>query len=138
MPPVSQTAHPSAAWPRSQRGILLEPSAGGYCPFSVQPLNSHWATGLHVGCASRAPQAGCAVSGGLLKDTSPEQFVATVRMVRSGDALLTPSITRRLIERLLRTSQFISHAGRLRRRRGQVFGSGPGSPPRTRSSSRLR
>ena len=60
-------------------------------------------------CVYAALAAGA--SGSLLKDTSPEQLVATVRMVRSGDALLTPSITRRLIERLLRTSQFISHAG---------------------------
>jgi len=38
-------------------------------------------------------------SGFLLKDVSPEQLVAAVRMVRSGDALLAPSITRRLVER---------------------------------------
>jgi DNA-binding NarL/FixJ family response regulator len=38
-------------------------------------------------------------SGFLLKDTSPEQLVAAVRMVRAGDALLAPSITRRLVER---------------------------------------
>ena len=52
-------------------------------------------------------------SGFLLKDTSPEQLVAAVRMVRSGDALLAPSITRRLIERFAphQPDQFISHAG---------------------------
>jgi DNA-binding NarL/FixJ family response regulator len=38
-------------------------------------------------------------SGFLLKDVSPEQLVAAVRLVRSGDALLAPSITRRLVER---------------------------------------
>jgi DNA-binding NarL/FixJ family response regulator len=38
-------------------------------------------------------------SGFLLKDVSPEQLVSAVRMVRAGDALLAPSITRRLIER---------------------------------------
>jgi DNA-binding NarL/FixJ family response regulator len=38
-------------------------------------------------------------SGFLLKDISPEHLVAAVRLVRSGDALLAPSITRRLIER---------------------------------------
>src|SRR5262249_49479219 len=37
-------------------------------------------------------------SGFLLKDVSPEQLVAAVRLVRSGDALLAPSITRRLIK----------------------------------------
>jgi DNA-binding NarL/FixJ family response regulator len=52
-------------------------------------------------------------SGFLLKDTSPEQLVAAVRTVRSGDALLAPSITRRLIERFAphQPGQFISHAG---------------------------
>ncbi|MEV8516810.1 response regulator transcription factor [Dactylosporangium sp. NPDC051484] len=38
-------------------------------------------------------------SGFLLKDVSPEQLVAAVRLVRAGDALLAPAITRRLIER---------------------------------------
>jgi DNA-binding NarL/FixJ family response regulator len=38
-------------------------------------------------------------SGFLLKDVSPEQLVTAVRTVRSGDALLAPSITRRLVER---------------------------------------
>ncbi|HCT81070.1 MAG TPA: DNA-binding response regulator [Micromonosporaceae bacterium] len=38
-------------------------------------------------------------SGFLLKDVTPEQLVAAVRMVRSGDALLAPAITRRLVER---------------------------------------
>ncbi|GAA4615357.1 response regulator transcription factor [Actinoallomurus liliacearum] len=41
-------------------------------------------------------------SGFLLKDVSPEHLVAAVRLVRSGDALLAPSITRRLIERFAR------------------------------------
>src|SRR5215831_13537728 len=52
-------------------------------------------------------------SGFLLKDTSPEQLVAAVRTVRSGDALLAPSITRRLIERFAphQPGQFVSHAG---------------------------
>ena len=38
-------------------------------------------------------------SGFLLKDVTPEHLVAAVRMVRSGDALLAPAITRRLVER---------------------------------------
>ncbi|MEU7658438.1 response regulator [Streptomyces lincolnensis] len=38
-------------------------------------------------------------SGFLLKDVTPEHLVAAVRLVQSGDALLAPSITRRLIER---------------------------------------
>ena len=38
-------------------------------------------------------------SGFLLKDVSPEHLVAAIRLVQSGDALLAPAITRRLIER---------------------------------------
>jgi DNA-binding NarL/FixJ family response regulator len=38
-------------------------------------------------------------SGFLLKDVSPEQLVTAVRTVQGGDALLAPSITRRLVER---------------------------------------
>lgn len=47
-----------------------------------------------------ALQAGA--SGFLLKDVSPEQLVAAVRQVAVGDALLAPSITRRLVERFAR------------------------------------
>ena len=38
-------------------------------------------------------------SGFLLKHVSPEYLVTAIRLVRSGDALLAPSITRRLVER---------------------------------------
>jgi DNA-binding NarL/FixJ family response regulator len=38
-------------------------------------------------------------SGFLLKDVTPEHLVAAVRMIRDGDALLAPAITRRLVER---------------------------------------
>jgi DNA-binding NarL/FixJ family response regulator len=38
-------------------------------------------------------------SGFLLKDVSPEHLVGAVRTVAIGDALLAPSITRRLVER---------------------------------------
>ncbi len=37
-------------------------------------------------------------SGFLLKDTPPDDLVAAIRVVAAGDALLAPSITRRLIE----------------------------------------
>jgi DNA-binding NarL/FixJ family response regulator len=42
-------------------------------------------------------------SGFLLKDVTPEHLVGAVRLVRSGDALLAPSITRRLVERFARS-----------------------------------
>jgi DNA-binding NarL/FixJ family response regulator len=41
-------------------------------------------------------------SGFLLKDLTPEQLVSAVRIVANGDALLAPSITRRLVERFAR------------------------------------
>jgi DNA-binding NarL/FixJ family response regulator len=47
-----------------------------------------------------ALQAGA--SGFLLKDGSPEHLVAAVRTVTVGDALLAPTITRRLVERYAR------------------------------------
>ena len=40
--------------------------------------------------------------GFLLKDVSPEHLVGAVRTVAVGDALLAPSITRRLVERYAR------------------------------------
>ncbi len=41
-------------------------------------------------------------SGFLLKDVTPEHLTAAVRTVRTGDALLAPAITRRLVERFTR------------------------------------
>ena len=43
-------------------------------------------------------------SGFLLKDVTPEHLVAAVQLVRTGDALLAPTITRRLVERFAPTS----------------------------------
>ncbi|HKW07493.1 MAG TPA: response regulator transcription factor [Candidatus Dormibacteraeota bacterium] len=44
-----------------------------------------------------ALQAGAC--GFLLKDVTPDHLIDAVRLVRTGDALLAPSITRRLVER---------------------------------------
>src|SRR5437588_7654771 len=41
-------------------------------------------------------------SGFLLKDVPPEQLVAGIRAVASGDALLAPSVTRRVVEEFVR------------------------------------
>jgi DNA-binding NarL/FixJ family response regulator len=38
-------------------------------------------------------------------DVSPEQLIAAVRLVAAGDALLAPSITRRLVERFARPAR---------------------------------
>ena len=43
-------------------------------------------------------------SGFLLKDVPPEQLVDGIRAVARGDALLAPSITRRLVEEFVRAS----------------------------------
>jgi DNA-binding NarL/FixJ family response regulator len=39
-------------------------------------------------------------SGFLLKEVEPEGFIAAIRTVASGDALLAPSVTRRLLEQM--------------------------------------
>jgi DNA-binding NarL/FixJ family response regulator len=41
-------------------------------------------------------------SGFLLKDTPPEQLVAAIEVIASGDALLSPTITKRVIEEFIR------------------------------------
>jgi DNA-binding NarL/FixJ family response regulator len=50
-----------------------------------------------------ALRAGAA--GFLLKDTPPEQLVAAVRTATNGEALLAPSVTRRLIEEFTQAHQ---------------------------------
>jgi DNA-binding NarL/FixJ family response regulator len=40
-------------------------------------------------------------SGFLLKDTPPDEMLAAIRVVASGEALLAPSVTRRLIEQFV-------------------------------------
>jgi DNA-binding NarL/FixJ family response regulator len=42
-------------------------------------------------------------SGFVLKDDPPEQLIAAVRTVATGDALLSPAITRRVIKEFVRT-----------------------------------
>jgi DNA-binding NarL/FixJ family response regulator len=41
-------------------------------------------------------------SGFLLKDVTPADFVAAIRVVAAGDALIAPAVTRRLLERFAR------------------------------------
>ncbi|MEA5456271.1 response regulator transcription factor [Sinomonas sp. JGH33] len=48
-------------------------------------------------------------SGFLVKDTEPDELVRAVRSVHEGDAMLSPSVTRRLLERLA-AEQRPSHA----------------------------
>jgi DNA-binding NarL/FixJ family response regulator len=41
-------------------------------------------------------------SGFMLKDTPPEQLVSAIHVIASGDALLSPTITKRVIEEFIR------------------------------------
>jgi DNA-binding NarL/FixJ family response regulator len=44
-------------------------------------------------------------SGFVLKDDSPEQLIAAIRTVAEGDALLSPTITKRVIQKFARMSR---------------------------------
>lgn len=51
-------------------------------------------------------------SGFLLKDTPPDELVAAVRVLADGEALLAPSVTRRLIERFVTgTTEYLPTPG---------------------------
>jgi DNA-binding NarL/FixJ family response regulator len=49
-------------------------------------------------------------SGFLLKDRPSEELVAAVRVIAAGDALLAPSVTRRLIEEFARRAPSVTRA----------------------------
>jgi DNA-binding NarL/FixJ family response regulator len=49
-------------------------------------------------------------SGFLLKDRPPEELVAAVRVIAAGEALLAPSVTRRLIEEFARRAPIASRS----------------------------
>ena len=51
-------------------------------------------------------------SGFLLKRTQPEQLIAAIHTVAAGESLLSPSVTRTVIERLARQPQPDPAAGR--------------------------
>jgi len=52
-------------------------------------------------------------SGFLLKRTRPEQLIAAVHLIAAGDSLLSPSVTRRVIDRMAQqpTPELTAHAG---------------------------
>jgi DNA-binding NarL/FixJ family response regulator len=52
-------------------------------------------------------------SGFLLKDTPPDDFVAAVRVIASGEALLAPTVTRRLIAEFARRPTHAAAQARL-------------------------
>ncbi|MEV5893817.1 response regulator transcription factor [Nonomuraea fuscirosea] len=75
------------------RRILADDAAGGIrvLILTTYDLDHYVYTALTAGA-----------SGFLLKDVTPEHLVAAVTLVRTGDALLAPTITRRLVERFAR------------------------------------
>jgi DNA-binding NarL/FixJ family response regulator len=75
--------------------------AGGAAPSAVGELDAPRVIILTTFDLDRYVYAALSAgaSGFLLKDVTPEQLVAAVRLVRAGDALLAPTITRRLVER---------------------------------------
>jgi DNA-binding NarL/FixJ family response regulator len=72
-------------------------------------------------------------SGFLLKDVTPEHLVAAVQLVRTGDALLAPSITRRLVERFATAPVTAgpAHSGPVASGQGTSW---PGAPGRGRAA----
>jgi DNA-binding NarL/FixJ family response regulator len=74
------------------RRVLAEPTlhATSILILTTFDLDEYVYTALRAGA-----------SGFLLKDAPPEQLIAGIRTVASGDSLLAPSITRRLIESYL-------------------------------------
>ncbi|RNG38845.1 response regulator [Streptomyces botrytidirepellens] len=66
-------------------------------------------------------------SGFLLKDVTPEHLASAVRLVRTGDALLAPSITRRLVERFA-GGERRNGAGREHRPSASAGAPRPGTP----------
>ena len=54
-------------------------------------------------------------SGFLLKDATGDQLVEAVRVIASGEAMLAPSVTRRLLERMTHDAAHADNGGELRK-----------------------
>ena len=71
---------------------------------------------------------GAGASGFLLKDADPDEIVAAIRVVARGDALIQPSVMRRLVE------TFVGRLGRRRCDRGSPRRADEPHRPRARDS----
>lgn len=78
------------------RRIVAEPRAAGVHVVVVTTfeLDEYVAEAIRAGA-----------SGYLVKDTEPAELVRAVRVVHGGEALLSPSVTRRLLARVARATQ---------------------------------
>jgi DNA-binding NarL/FixJ family response regulator len=95
------------------RRILAHPTACRVIMLTTFDLDEYVYSALAAGA-----------SGFLLKDGSAEDLVAAIRRVATGDSLLAPSVTRRLIERFVRRERPavpISDLGTLTRREVDVL-----------------
>ena len=68
-------------------------------------------------------------SGFLLKDAGPDELLHAIRVVAAGDALLAPSITKRLIAEFARRPDPATAAPELKRLRDASSRSSGSSPP---------
>jgi DNA-binding NarL/FixJ family response regulator len=73
---------------------------GGPVSRTAPPTAYSYCSALSTFRRPEALRAGA--SGFLLKDVPPEQLVVGIRSVASGDALLAPSVTKRVVEEFVR------------------------------------
>ncbi|GLP64873.1 DNA-binding response regulator [Streptomyces sp. TUS-ST3] len=75
------------------RRIVADGSAARVLVLTTWDLDAHVVAALRAGA-----------SGFLLKDIRPAELVDAIRLTARGDALLAPSVTRRVLDRFLRTA----------------------------------
>jgi DNA-binding NarL/FixJ family response regulator len=75
------------------RRIVADGSAARLLVLTTWDLDAHVVAALRAGA-----------SGFLLKDIRPAELVDAIRLTARGDALLAPSVTRRVLDRFLRTA----------------------------------
>lgn len=95
---IQHIAHPPRLIPRAaSRTSRATETAGGHAPrvLVLAPVGAE----DHSYAALRAGAAGF-----LMKDATPDELVAAIRVVAAGDAVITPGLTRALIDTVRRQS----------------------------------
>jgi len=77
-------------------GVAVAEAVHGSAPTTAVVLLTAWASDAHIQRALRAGAAGI-----LLKTGNPRDLAAAVRAAAAGEAMLSPSITRRLLDRIV-------------------------------------